>query len=205
MTTVTVTSFAVDRLDSQRLPVATAALPFQGPEELGAEELGAFNSSFATLVLQPCGKVVRANDKFLHSLGYQHEDIESLHIDVLSPPVDGRSTTARREWQTVLSGELRETERLRQHKDGTRRWIQAFYTLVPGADGRITQVVEISWDITERVMRSADDRGQVRAIHASQAVVQFALDGTILEANDIFLETMGYRLEEIGRTLPPAW
>ena len=193
MTTVTVTPFAVDRLDRPHLPVAPAKLPFQG-----SEELVAFNSSFATLVLQPSGKVVRANDKFLHSLGYQHEDIESLHIDVLSPPVDGRSTTARREWQTVLSGELRETERLRQHKDGTRRWIQAFYTLVPGADGRITQVVEISWDITERVMRSADDRGQVRAIHASQAVVQFALDGTILEANDIFLDVMGYRLEEIA-------
>jgi methyl-accepting chemotaxis protein len=30
-----------------------------------------------------------------------------------------------------------------------------------------------------------------------QAVIEFALDGTILQANDNFLQAMGYRLEEI--------
>lgn len=38
---------------------------------------------------------------------------------------------------------------------------------------------------------------QVAALHRVQAVIEFALDGTILQANDNFLQAMGYRLEEI--------
>src|SRR5262245_15187799 len=42
-----------------------------------------------------------------------------------------------------------------------------------------------------------DLRGQVAAIGKSNAVIEFALDGTILTANDNFLRAMGYTLEEI--------
>jgi len=42
-----------------------------------------------------------------------------------------------------------------------------------------------------------DFRGQVAAINRSQAVIEFALDGTILSANENFLKTVGYSLDEI--------
>lgn len=40
-------------------------------------------------------------------------------------------------------------------------------------------------------------RGQLEAINKSQAVIEFAMDGTILDANDNFLALMGYRLDEV--------
>ncbi len=40
-------------------------------------------------------------------------------------------------------------------------------------------------------------RGQVQAIGNSQAVIEFELDGTIITANDNFLNALGYRLDEI--------
>jgi methyl-accepting chemotaxis protein len=43
----------------------------------------------------------------------------------------------------------------------------------------------------------AAHRAAFEALNRSQAVIQFDLDGTILSANDIFLETTGYRLDEI--------
>jgi methyl-accepting chemotaxis protein len=43
----------------------------------------------------------------------------------------------------------------------------------------------------------ADYAGQVAAIHKSQAVIEFNMDGTILTANDNFLNAMGYSLDEI--------
>ncbi len=43
----------------------------------------------------------------------------------------------------------------------------------------------------------ADYAGQVAAIRKSQAVIEFAMDGTILDANDNFLKALGYRLEEV--------
>jgi methyl-accepting chemotaxis protein len=45
--------------------------------------------------------------------------------------------------------------------------------------------------------RLADLRGQVNAINKVLAVVEFALDGTVLGANDNFLATVGYSLSEV--------
>jgi len=43
----------------------------------------------------------------------------------------------------------------------------------------------------------ADYRGQIDAINKAQAVIEFSLDGTILNANNNFLATLGYSLAEI--------
>lgn len=40
-------------------------------------------------------------------------------------------------------------------------------------------------------------RGQIEAINKVQAVIEFELDGTIVTANENFLSTLGYELEEI--------
>ncbi len=45
--------------------------------------------------------------------------------------------------------------------------------------------------------RHAETAGELAAINRVQAIIHFALDGTILDANENFLELMGYRLEEI--------
>jgi methyl-accepting chemotaxis protein len=42
-----------------------------------------------------------------------------------------------------------------------------------------------------------DSAGQIAAIRKSQAVIAFSMDGTILDANDNFLNAMGYTLEEV--------
>ena len=42
-----------------------------------------------------------------------------------------------------------------------------------------------------------DALAQVAAISKSQAVIEFAMDGTIITANQNFLDALGYRLEEI--------
>jgi methyl-accepting chemotaxis protein len=44
---------------------------------------------------------------------------------------------------------------------------------------------------------NADAQAQVAAINRSQAVIEFAMGGTILTANQNFLNALGYRLEEI--------
>ncbi len=43
----------------------------------------------------------------------------------------------------------------------------------------------------------ADLRGQIAAISKAQAVIEFNLDGTVITANENFLKTLGYTLDEI--------
>ena len=51
--------------------------------------------------------------------------------------------------------------------------------------------------LREREQRDADYRGQIAAIGKSQTVAEFGMDGRILNANENFLNVMGYSLDEI--------
>ena len=51
--------------------------------------------------------------------------------------------------------------------------------------------------ITEQKVKNAYYEGQLAAIGKSQAVIEFNMDGIIQHANDNFLNTVGYTLEEI--------
>ncbi|MCA9086637.1 MAG: PAS domain-containing protein, partial [Planctomycetaceae bacterium] len=56
----------------------------------------------------------------------------------------------------------------------------------------------VAWDIITRERQiTADHESQLAAINRVQAVIEFELDGTIRTANDNFLKTVGYRLDEI--------
>jgi len=48
-----------------------------------------------------------------------------------------------------------------------------------------------------REEKDADSRGKIVAIGKSQTVAEFGMDGTLLDANDNFLQVMGYALTEI--------
>ena len=56
----------------------------------------------------------------------------------------------------------------------------------------------VNWeDVTYRSKLELDYVGQIAAIAKVQAVIEFAIDGTIIMANEIFLRLMGYTLEEV--------
>ena len=69
--------------------------------------------------------------------------------------------------------------------------------VTPLSDGpeRIGYVVE--WADSRARLKNLDFAAQVAALGRSQAMIQFSRDGTILEANENFLKTMGYRADEI--------
>ena len=52
-------------------------------------------------------------------------------------------------------------------------------------------------DVTELRELTANAKGVIDAIDKAQAVIEFKLDGTILTANENFLKTLGYTLDEI--------
>lgn len=68
------------------------------------------------------------------------------------------------------------------------------------ADGKYMGPL-VTWEVvTEKLAtedRNYDYQQQIAAISDSQAVIEFKLDGTIVNANANFTKTMGYSLEEI--------
>jgi methyl-accepting chemotaxis protein len=57
---------------------------------------------------------------------------------------------------------------------------------------RSLQEMQSRWRI-----QIAENRGQLQAISKAQAVIEFELDGTIITANDNFLQVLGYSLDEV--------
>ena len=157
----------------------------------------ALNRSQAVIEFEPDGTIITANENFLAALGYSLAEIQGRHHGMFVDPKERESAEYRGFWAALKRGEFQVAEYKRVAKGGREIWIQASYNPIKGADGATLKVIKFATDVTERKMRDADTRGQIEAIGKSQAVIEFNLDGTIITANENFLATLGYRLDEI--------
>ena len=74
----------------------------------------------------------------------------------------------------------------------------AFDLLVtPLRAGGKTAGFVVEWSDAKERLLNVDYAAQIAAISRSQAVIEFDLDGTILNANENFLKTMGYTAAEV--------
>ena len=159
--------------------------------------LEALDKSQAVIKFEPDGTIITANENFLEAMGYGLEEIRGKHHSMFVDAEYANSPEYKEFWDDLGQGRFRAAEYKRIAKGGREIWIQASYNPVFGKDGKVRMVVKYATDITAQTLQNSDYRGQIAAINRSQAVISFELDGTILEANENFLEAMGYGLEEI--------
>ncbi len=169
---------------------------FRGVQELNAR-IDAIDRSQAVIEFKLDGTIITANSNFLDALGYRLEEIQGRHHSIFVAPSEREGSAYREFWDALRRGEPHTAEFMRIAKGGRTVWIQASYTPLLDRRGKPFKVVKFASDITAQKMKSFDYEGQIAAIHKSQAVIEFNLDGTIITANDNFLRTLGYRLDEI--------
>ncbi|MBX2837427.1 MAG: PAS domain S-box protein [Gammaproteobacteria bacterium] len=143
------------------------------------------------------GTIITANDNFLHCMGYELSEIQGKHHSMFVTESEKRSDAYVKHWEKLRAGEFIETDFQRLAKDGSEIWIHASYNAILDEAGKPYKVIKFASDITEHKLRRSDYRGQIEAINKSQAVIEFSLDGIILDANQNFLDAVGYRLEEV--------
>ena len=159
--------------------------------------LAALGRSQALIEFAPDGTILSANQNFLDAMGYGLAEIKGRHHSMFAEPDYAASPAYREFWTALQRGEYRAAEYKRLAKGGREVWIEASYNPIAGPDGKPFKVLKCATDVTQRKNAYADLLGQVNAIKRSQAVIQFGLDGTILDANEVFLSVMGYTLGEI--------
>ena len=169
---------------------------FNSSHELHSK-IDAINKSQAVIEFNLDGTIVTANPNFLGALGYSLGEIQGKHHSMFVTPDQRDSAEYREFWEQLRRGEFQSREFKRVAKDGRAVWIQASYNPLLDRQGKAFRVVKFAYDITAQKLKSADHEGQINAIHKSQAVIEFDLNGTILTANDNFLNTLGYRLDEV--------
>lgn len=157
----------------------------------------ALNKSLAVIEFEPSGIIITANNNFLDVMGYPLEEIQGQHHSMFVPKNEAQSTEYKSFWQSLKDGKFIADEFKRISKSGKEVWIQATYNPVQDESGHVIKVVKFVSDITAQKMLAVEAAGQIAAISKSQAVIEFDLDGSVLTANDNFLQTFGYQLEEI--------
>jgi len=154
----------------------------------------------AAVDLSPQGEVLGANDNFCRVMGYGLQELVGMSHRRLCDPVFADSPEYAELWRRLRAGEFYRGTIARRRKDGSTVWLEATYNPVLDEAGRVVRIVKLASDVTQQVEEAAGLKALVAAIDRSMAVIEFSLEGRILQANDNFLQVMGYtRAQVIGQ------
>ncbi len=159
--------------------------------------VAALGRSQAFIEFEPDGTIITANENFLRMVGYELAELKGRHHSMLVDAEDAASSHYAAFWADLAAGQYQKSLFRRRGKGGREVWIEASYNPLTDKTGKVYRIVKVASDVTERHAAAADAQSQIAAISRSQAVIEFALDGTILTANENFCAAMGYRLDEI--------
>ncbi|CAO3436647.1 PAS domain S-box protein [Azospirillum endophyticum] len=160
-------------------------------------KLAAIDRSQAVIEFGMDGTIQQANACFLDLMGYRLDEVQGRHHRIFLNEVDAADPEYTAFWNRLRQGEHQSGEFRRLTKGGGEVWIQATYTPILDPAGRPWKVVKFAMDVTEQRRCNTDYRAQIEALNRSQAVIQFRTDGTILDANENFLNALGYGLDEV--------
>lgn len=167
----------------------------QSMEDAG--KIAAMGRAQAVIEFDMKGTILTANQNFLDALGYTLAEIQGRHHSMFVEPSARDSAEYRDFWKRLNSGEFQVAEYKRIGKGGKEVWIIANYSPILDEHGKPFKVVKFATDVTRQKLSTADSEGQIAAIRKSQAVIEFSTDGTVIDANQNFLDALGYTLAEI--------
>jgi PAS domain S-box-containing protein len=143
------------------------------------------------------GTLLYANTKFLRKLGYSgNRDVEGKSILMFIDDKD--RDWFNRIWESLAVGG-KHFEGYMKHitLKGQDLWTMSTYTCVRKEDGSVDKILFLAIDTTEQKKQSLDYEGQIEAINRLVLKSEFTPDGKILNVNERFLDTLGFRRQEI--------
>ncbi|MFJ9991643.1 methyl-accepting chemotaxis protein [Pseudomonas putida] len=155
------------------------------------------DSEMLVLQLDPQGRIECANGNFEKEMLYSSDRLIGRNIEEIVPEHVKKLDFYQRMKAAITRGEhLNGAFRLLRG-NGEEAWLRSILQPVKGVDGRIKYFTLHSSDLTRTIETSREHESLIKALMRSTAVIEFNLDGQVLTANDRFLHTMGYSLEQV--------
>ena len=170
---------------------------FTGFQTESKAKLFALDRSAAVAEFAIDGTILTANDNFLKTFGYDLHEVRNRKHAMFVDPAYRETEAYRAFWRDLGAGMFKQAEFKRLGKGGREIWIQASYNPIFGFGKTPYKIIKFATDITDETTRNIDHEGQIQALHRSQSIIEFGLDGTILSANRNFLDALGYEIDEI--------
>ncbi|MFC3847135.1 methyl-accepting chemotaxis protein [Helicobacter baculiformis] len=157
----------------------------------------AIDKSVAMVEFDLDHKVISANENFLNLMGYSLDEIKGKPHALFCDPEHVRTPEYHNDWATLKSGQHRCGTFKRFAKGGKIVFLEASYTPVVDAQGKLYKILKFASDVTPRVLEYNDLKAVYNAVDRSMAVIEFDTQLNVLKANDNFLKLMGYTMSEI--------
>lgn len=164
---------------------------------LNESKLRAIDQVFGVAEYDPQGRVISANSRFLKEMGYPIEDVVDQPHAKFCPDDYSESLSYRALWQKLRDGEIiDETDAHRITGSNNDIWTSTRMLPIRNEKGIITRVVEFTSNNTNDYIKSHDVSEKWRSAQNAFAIVEFDIDGKVLNANDGFVRIIGYSARE---------
>ena len=159
--------------------------------------LKGINATMATIEFTTEGLIKTANENFLSTVKYSLEDIQDKHHRMFVPQEILETEDYKIFWKKLASGIAASGIFKRINSKGEVVWLNAIYNPILNAHGKVIKVVKFASNITAEQEMMAESKGLINGINSTMATIEFTPEGNVITANENFLTTMRYSLEEI--------
>jgi len=142
-------------------------------------------------------RMVSVNQKFAKTLGYNVEQLQGrLMADIV--PAYVKNLPCFHNFRAAVSQLAPVSDDYRfLRTDGSLAWLHIDWYPILDAHGKLLHMSGYAREVTKELQLAKENEAFINALLRSTAVIQFNLDGTVVSANDQFLQGMGYSLKQI--------
>lgn len=173
--------------------------------------LAAIESSLAMIEFDPTGKVLWANENFASTMEYRVNEMPGLLHKEFCTAEFASSRAYLELWRNLRSGKSFQEKIQRVTKRGKQIWLEATYTPVYDADGKVAGVVKVATDITARELstntvaaqlqqmsKELSDRAEKGITRSEEAALAASKLVNESEENLAILESLKSQAKSIG-------
>ena len=137
------------------------------------------------------GKITYVNKKFEEVSGWSLDEVKGKDHVIVNSGLQPDGYWGKM-YETVMKGEIWNDVVTNKGKSGELYYVDTYIKANFDKYGKLEGFSSIRQDVTELKRKEVEIRNRMNAINKSNAVIEFDLQGNIIFANELFLNTMGY-------------
>ena len=147
------------------------------------------------------GKITYVNKKFTDVSGYSLNEVLGKDHNIVNSGTHPKEFWTDMYKTVIKDKKIWNAVCINRAKNGTLYYVDTYIKGSFDQEGKFKSFMSIRQDITEQKKSEVEIRNRMNAINESNAVIEFDLDGNVVFANQLFLETMGYssHTEVVGK------
>lgn len=166
-------------------------------EEVKRLSLVANNTDNSVIITDRDGRIEYINEGFTRLTGYALEEVAGKKPGHFLQGKDTSTETRKRISAKLKKKEPFYEEILNYNKSGESYWISLAVNPVFDEQGELEKFIAIQANITETKTEAIDYACKMDAISRANAIVEFDMEGHLISANDSYLNSLGYKSEEV--------